>query len=191
MVTIVTAGADLPAPERAAQPTASPDGSSDPKVGVDFIDIIFGIAAGEVFIGLSNATRHELPRWGHLGVALAVITFSWVGYHKAKTASPKDLKFTNLSILQFLVDIAIVGSYFALVRSAETITATHVTLVTEAALLAAIFGLYSVWDILDNALGNASAPFDLTFTLDSAWQHVRGKGGLWKGRTHMRLSKGQ
>jgi hopene-associated glycosyltransferase HpnB len=31
----------------------------------------------------------------------------------------------------------------------------------------------------------------LAFTLDSAWQHVRGKGGLWKGRTHMRLSKGQ
>ena len=31
----------------------------------------------------------------------------------------------------------------------------------------------------------------LAFTLDSAWQHVRGKGGLWKGRTHMHLSKGQ
>jgi hopene-associated glycosyltransferase HpnB len=31
----------------------------------------------------------------------------------------------------------------------------------------------------------------LVFTLDSAWQHARGKGGLWKGRTHMHLSKGQ
>ena len=31
----------------------------------------------------------------------------------------------------------------------------------------------------------------LAFTLDSAWQHVRGKGGLWKGRTHMHLSEGQ
>jgi len=27
----------------------------------------------------------------------------------------------------------------------------------------------------------------LGFTIDSAWQHARGRGGLWKGRTHMRL----
>jgi len=25
----------------------------------------------------------------------------------------------------------------------------------------------------------------LLFTLDSAWQHMRGRGGLWKGRTHV------
>ena len=28
----------------------------------------------------------------------------------------------------------------------------------------------------------------LVFTLDSAWQHLRGTGGEWKGRTHRRTS---
>ena len=31
----------------------------------------------------------------------------------------------------------------------------------------------------------------LVFTVDSAWQHARGKGGLWKGRTYMDLSEGR
>jgi len=124
-----------------------PNGNrTDPKVGVDFIDIIFGIAVGVVFTRFSMTTRHQYLKWGYLVVALALIGFSWIGYHKSKTANPKDLKFTDpTGIVQFFVDIAIVALYFAIA------TETNVRFPIEAALIAIVFVLYALWDALDIA----------------------------------------
>jgi hypothetical protein len=117
---------------------------NDPKVGVDFIDIIFGIAVGVVFTRFSTTTRHQYQSWGYLVVALALIGFSWIGYHKSKTANPKNLKFTDpTGIAQFFVDIAIVALYFAIA------TETNVRFPVESALIAVVFGLYALWDALD------------------------------------------
>jgi hypothetical protein len=38
------------------------------------------------------------------------------------------------------------------------------------------------------ALPGVAAAY-MAFTLDSAYQHARGRGGLWKGRVHANLSE--
>ena len=119
---------------------------ADSNVGVDFIDIIFGIAVGVVFMRFAETTRHQHDQWGYLVVALALIGFSWIGYHTAKTANPNKsgLRFTDFpTILQFFIDIAIVALYFAIA------TETNGRFSVEVALISIVFALYSMWDSLD------------------------------------------
>lgn len=135
-------------------------GKTDPKVGVDFIDIIFGIAVGVVFVRFGEATRHQYLKWGYLVVALALIGFSWIGYHTSKTANPKSLKFRDLpTILQFFVDIAIVAVYFAIASE------TRIRFSVEVALIAVVFGLYALWDSLDMVMNAPKAPARLMNSL--------------------------
>ena len=151
------AGADGPGEAEADGPgEAEADGPgeaeavADSNVGVDFIDIIFGIAVGVVFMRFAETTRHQYDQWGYLVVALALIGFSWIGYHTAKKANPdkSGLKFSDFpTILQFFVDIAIVALYFAIA------TETNGKFSAEIALIAVVFALYAIWDLLDMVIG--------------------------------------
>ena len=44
-------------------------------------------------------------------------------------------------------------------------------------------------DIADHATLPAIAAIYMAFTLDSAYQHARGRGGMWKGRAQANISE--
>jgi hypothetical protein len=135
-------------------PQAEEDAGKD---GVGFIDILFGVAASEVFIDLAAVPREQVAKWGHLLVALVLIAFSWIGYHKARTIAPAKLRFDHpAGLLQLGVDIGIVGTYFALVINAHGL-ADEYSMLAHSALIAVAYGLYLVWDLLGTRLDDAGA----------------------------------
>lgn len=112
-------------------------------IGVSYIDLLFGIVVGQVFTGLANARLDESGRTSHLILALATVTFSWIAYHHTKVHYLRDLEIGTLAFGQFVVDIGILGLYFALAQEAM---GEKGALIPEAWLLAAIFAAYFVWD---------------------------------------------
>lgn len=139
-----------------ASPQPGNPPASKSKVGVDFIDILFGFVVSDGFKDLLSLDRHDAVRWSHVIVALWLVALSWIGYHKAKDLSRRDLNFKDLSVVQFLVDVGIVALYFFLVRAADQ-TRHHLTVVPEVWFIAGIFGAYLLWDLLDIGLDSANA----------------------------------
>lgn len=61
-----------------------------------FTDILFGFVIREIFLRLQyweNLPRHVLM---HLGVCLALVLGSWIGYRRSLNRSSYEVKFFNL-----------------------------------------------------------------------------------------------
>jgi hypothetical protein len=133
------------------------------EIGVDFIDILFGLVVTEIFTAFTNVRLHELATWANLVLALVVVVFSWIGYHKAKSKYSRSLSFTGASIIQFFVDIGIVAIYLALVKEMEhtrdLARGTHpvLSIRPEAVTMSVIFALYLIWDLLQVRLSASDA----------------------------------
>ena len=48
-----------------------------------------------------------------------------------------------------------------------------------------LYGLSALWGLVLPAIAAAY----MAFTLDSAYQHARGRGGMWKGRAQANISE--
>lgn len=123
-----------------------------PAVGLSYIDVLFGLAAARAFASaFDNVARLSAVEWSHFLVVLVLITSSWVGYHLNRTSTthpPRQPSFSpraKAPLAQFGIDIALVALYYRLASRLDLDLTVH----TELRLLAAIFALYLVWDLLD------------------------------------------
>ncbi len=128
--------------------------SDDASHGVDFIDILFGLVVTEIFMAFVAVTQHEYATWANLVLALIIVVFSWIGYHVAKSDAHRPYSFDLLPLTQLFVDVIIVAVYLALVKEVEHTQKVaqgvgHVISIRpEAITIAAIYGLYTMWDLL-------------------------------------------
>jgi|GEM_PF-3752288 hypothetical protein len=131
---------------------------SDDRVHVPFIDILFGLAIGEIFAAASKAKRFDdisNAGYAHLVLTASLIVLSWVGYHLARRGSVAVPGFYNREFVQFLADVAILASYFILVLCAEGVpglggeNGRHLSALPEAYIITLVFALYLVWDLLE------------------------------------------
>ncbi|MGA8725555.1 MAG: hypothetical protein WB565_10970 [Acidimicrobiales bacterium] len=133
------------------------------QIGVDFIDILFGFVVAEIFAAFTTVQGNEYASWANLILALAIVVFSWLGYHKAKDAYSRTISFRDPSIIQFLIDVGVVALYLALVKQSEHAQAVArlaphqpLSIRPQAITIIAIFGLYLIWDLLQIHLADDS-----------------------------------
>jgi len=121
-------------------------------VGVDFIDILFGLVVTAIFMAFLSVTKREYATWANLALALIIVVFSWIGYHVAKKHSPRPASFDFLPVTQLFVDVIIVAVYLAFVQEVvhtKKVAAGigHVISIRpEAITIVVIFALYTLWD---------------------------------------------
>jgi hopene-associated glycosyltransferase HpnB len=135
---------------------------------------------GPIWLGLSRNVRslRSHPRLGDLRLMIARSAYAQLRYSPlllAVTISGMALTFLAPPVL------AIFGGY-----PANAVAAGAWALMTLAYLpILSFYRLSLLWAL---ALPLIALAY-LTFTLDSACQHWRGRGGLWKGRSQASLAK--
>jgi hypothetical protein len=130
---------------------AKPDPKIDPgTTGISFVDILFALVVGQVLDPLrlwaADPRAHPLSTavLMHLGVALTVTLASWVGYHGSANRPRFRLRFFNLELAKFGLDIAMVIVYFLMASYAVR---TPISVRPETLLVTVAFGLYLLWDL--------------------------------------------
>jgi len=137
------------------------------------------VPVGEAAARVSKADVARVPMagWGGLAVVLSVVFFSWIGYHRNRQdmeASRQGLGtfgFAEWRFVQFLVEIAIVGVYFAMCLRLDLPSDGHrggFSASWPAAGLLVVYALYLVWDWLDASIAKQH----------SKWRR-RAKAGSW------------
>jgi hypothetical protein len=134
---------------------------ADKRAGATFVNILFGLVVTQIAIELSK----ELVNWwgvgwvevsetrlAHLLVALTLTALSWIGYHQSQQYPPFLIKFVNIPLLQFFLDVSMVVVYYVVVAVAENSDPLAGPVLVpsarpEALLVFVTFGLYAVWDI--------------------------------------------
>jgi quinol-cytochrome oxidoreductase complex cytochrome b subunit len=134
---------------------------------LSFLDLLYAVPVGDLAMRVSNADLARVPSadWSALAVILATIVLSWVGLHKNRAAmadedNPRQpiglIPFWNLLFVQFLIEVIIIGMYFAMGLFLKLPTASDSAgLPAEGwltGLLFLIFVLYLAWDLIDTHL---------------------------------------
>lgn len=133
-----------------------------PEVALEFVDLLYAVPVVDLVARISASDLHHVRAsgWTDVSVALAAITFGWVGHHTNRQKLPHALRtlrnaerpFTQIRFLQFLIEIAIIGAYFAL--GVRAVLPNHQGVGSpdefwKGGCLVLIFFLYLVWDGLD------------------------------------------
>jgi hypothetical protein len=175
------------------------DGESKPLTAdepavdqLSFIDLLYAVPIGDLAMRVSGAQldRISAADWSAVAVVLAVIVLSWVGVHKdraALTAAERQhkksrvgfIRFGGLSFVQFLIEVLIIGLYFAMGLTLHLPAARRgpVPLPSQTwltAFLLFIFLAYMAWDGIDFWRGSRYH--------DDIWQKRakdRGRVTLW------------
>jgi hypothetical protein len=127
-----------------AKPTIDPTTS-----GISFVDILFALAVGEVLAPFVPwAASHETsslpaPIVWNLAVALVLILTSFIGYHNSRNRPLFTIRFVNVSLCKFVLDISMVIVYFLFASFAIVSPSQTQTLLL---LVVIVFGLYLLWD---------------------------------------------
>jgi cytochrome bd-type quinol oxidase subunit 2 len=141
------------APEREGEEGAE-------SVGVAFVSILFGVVVGlivgelaqEVQAGFDPAKQVREPRLLHLAVGTVLATLSFIGYYSSKNRPTHRIKFFNLPLAAFVLDVLMVFAYYLVFSFTESQAgadvATRSDARSEAYIIALAFLLYSLWDLV-------------------------------------------
>jgi hypothetical protein len=143
---------------------------AEPEVALSYVDLLYAVPVADLAMRVADTHLQDVKSvgWSDVALAMTAITFGWVGHHTAYQQSPRALKalrkvpqpFFKPRFVQFLIEIAIIGVYFAL--------GTRVVLPNDhgikqpdelwkGACLVAIYCLYLVWDLLDIGIASMEA----------------------------------
>jgi hypothetical protein len=148
----------LPPQSTCASATA---GSGEGSVGLSFIDLLYAVPVVYLAerLGDLDPAKVTLSGWASVAVALAAVTFGWVGHHANRKRLPAFVGkreethfFLSSRFLQFVLEILIIAAYIALARIAflpHHPDAKRPPELRQIQWLAAIFVLYLFWDLLD------------------------------------------
>jgi hypothetical protein len=132
---------------------------------LSFLDLLYAVPVGDLAVRVSGSSLGDVSSgdWGALAVCLVVIVTSWVGLHQNRVAmeanvelrdSISKMHFLSARFVQFLLEVAIIGMYFALgltIKLPDTPT-PNPPVPSEtwlAGFLLLIFMTYLAWDLLD------------------------------------------
>jgi hypothetical protein len=140
---------------------------------LSFLDLLYAVPVGDLAMRVSSAelARVSPADWSALAVILATIVLSWVGLHKDRAAMADEnhgrgpigqMSFLGPQFVQFLVEIIIVGTYFAMGLLLKFPGGNDLAVGPPAegwltGLLLLIFALYLVWDLIDIHLARSPA----------------------------------
>ena len=127
------------------------DPEIDPTTsGITFVDILFALAVGLVLAPFApwaiSHKEHSIPGpvLANLGVALILILTSFIGYHNSENRPRFKVRFVNISLWKFVLDIAMVILYF-LFAAYASVDPPKTKRLCLFLLLVAV--LYLLWDL--------------------------------------------
>lgn len=141
--------------------------TAEKRSGATFVNILFGLVVSEgvrqMVLALREAYLVEpadlfgaidalhAARVSHLGLALVVTTLSWIGYHQSQKYPPFLIKFVNIPLFTFALDVLMVASYYGLIATAESAGGSDEPMIgasvrPETGLVVFVFVLYVAWD---------------------------------------------
>jgi hypothetical protein len=140
---------------------------------LSFVDLLYAIPVGDLAMRVSGAKLAQVSSadWCVLAVILATIVLSWVGLHKDRAALADEshrrgpigqMPFLGPQFGQFLIEIIIVGVYFAMGQFLKLPTYSDPTVQPPAenwltGFLLLIFVLYLLWDLIDILLAGSGS----------------------------------
>lgn len=161
----------------------NPGNDDKPEVGLSFVDLLYAVPVVDLAtrVASTHLERVRASGWTDVALALAAITFGWVGHHTNRQQLPPALKdvrnseqpFTQLRFAQFLVEILIIVAYFALGTRALLPDHQGVGSPDEfgkGVCLVGIYLLYLMWDFLDIRIAGQKGLYK--------WKD-RAKHGMW------------
>jgi len=123
----------------------------DKLVGITFIDVLFALVIAQLLQPFAITRHVPLAGTAHLLVGGVVTIGSWIGYHNSLSRPHYVIRFVNLPLAQFLIDIALVVVYWLLAITAEGANPAiprATSVVPEARYVAVAFLLYGAWDLV-------------------------------------------
>lgn len=119
------------------------------RVGLSFIEVLFALVVARALGPLANYASISEAGYSHLGVAFVLTVTSWIGYHNSWNRPRYFIRFANLPLWQFMIDVLLVVTYWFCAVSAEgtgTDLGRYVSARPETVCVALSFVLYCLWD---------------------------------------------
>lgn len=126
-----------------------PTSIDETRVGLSFIEVLFALVVARALDPLADYSRIPGVGLSHLAVAFVLTVTSWIGYHNSWNRPRYFIRFANLPLWQFVIDVALVVTYWFTAVSAEgtgTGLGTHTSARPETLSVAVAFLLYCAWD---------------------------------------------
>lgn len=177
---------------------AQDDAKKGPFDSLGLLDLLYAVPVGDLAVRVSSAELGAVSNaaWAYLAVCLTTLGFSWIGLHHnraemtmaERTAADNegpgnrgfviDEGFGSVRFVQFVVEIGIIGLYFAMSlklqlpgeRPDGTPIPESLSLTWLVGLLAWVFAAYLAWDVLDIVQAHRK---HLT-----VWRHEAWVGGI-------------
>jgi hypothetical protein len=116
---------------------------------VSFIEVLFALVVARTLDPFAHHATIPGVGLSHLGVAFVLTVTSWIGYHNSLNRPRYFIRFANLPLWQFTVDVLLVVTYWFCAVSAEG-TGSDLgqsrSALPEAVTVATAFILYCIWD---------------------------------------------
>jgi F0F1-type ATP synthase assembly protein I len=163
---------------------------SGKEVGLDFIDLLYAVPVAVLADRLAhtNLARVQPAGWADVTVALAAITFGWIGHHTNRRKVPREARmdaekepFTTLRLVQILVEILVIGVYLGLVTRAgltKQVGVNAPSALAKAWLLGTLYLTYLAWDILDILIADKYETRRWRSAAKPTWQIRACRGGF-------------
>jgi hypothetical protein len=126
-----------------------PTSIDETRVGLSFIEVLFALVVARALDPLADFSKIPGVGLSHLAVAFVLTVTSWIGYHNSWNRPRYFIRFANLPLWQFVIDVLLVVAYWFTAVSAEgtgTGLGKDVSARPEALCVAIAFVLYCLWD---------------------------------------------
>lgn len=132
-----------------------PTSIDETRVGLSFIEVLFALVVARALDPLADYSKIPGVGLSHLAVAFVLTVTSWIGYHNSWNRPRYFIRFANLPLWQFVIDVLLVVAYWFTAVSAEgtgTGLGQHVSARPETLFVAISFVLYCLWDVVGYAI---------------------------------------
>lgn len=122
-------------------------------VGIGFGDLLFALVVARVLEPFADVDGLASAGVVHLVLAGVLVLTSWIGYHTSLNRPQYVIRFPNLPLAQFALDIAMVVVYWLTAVTAEE-AGDRASADAEVLLVLATFVLYVCWDVVARRLAS-------------------------------------
>src|SRR5688572_29913526 len=81
-------------------------------VGISFVDVLFALVIAKILDTAANWDALVAEGVGHVLVAFTLTVTSWIGYHNSLNRPRYFIRFANLPLIQFSIDVLLVVVYW-------------------------------------------------------------------------------
>jgi len=132
-----------------------PTSIDETRVGLSFIEVLFALVVARALDPLADFSSIPGVGLSHLGVAFVLTVTSWIGYHNSWNRPRYFIRFANLPLWQFVIDVLLVITYWFCAVSAEgtgTGLGRTVSARPEVLCVTVSFIMYCLWDAVGHAI---------------------------------------